>query len=127
MEKIKAYVDSKVEDCKKVKDRIEKNFSVYDFEDFLALKAEKYFKNEELLSYFTNIQINLDNTTREELIEYFTTTKLGYTNTRLKNNPINFSTNPMTNMVRLWRFEVYAEIIKHIDIMLIRCLNYTNN
>ena len=127
MEKIKAYVDSKVEDCKKVKDRIEKNFSVYDFEDFLALKAEKYFKNEELLSFFTNIQLNLDNTTREELIEYFTTTKLGYTNTRLKNNPINFSTNPMTNMVRLWRFEVYAEIIKHIDIMLIRCLNYTNN
>lgn len=127
MEKIKAYVDSMVEECKKVKDRIEKNFSVYDFEDFLALKAEKYFKNEELLSFFTNIQSNLDNTTREELIEYFTTTKLGYTNTRLKNNPINFSTNPMTNMVRLWRFEVYAELIKHIDIMLIRHMNYTNN
>lgn len=127
MEKIKAYVDSMVEDCKKVKNRIEKNFSVYDFEDFLALKAEKYFKNEELLSFFTNIQINLDNTTREELIEYFTTTKLGYTNTRLKNNPINFSTNPMTNMVRLWRFEVYAELIKYIDIMLIRYMNYTNN
>ena len=127
MEKIKTYVDSMVEDCKKIKDRIEKNFSVYDFEDFLALKAEKYFKNEELLSYFTNIQINLDNTTREELIEYFTTTKLGYTNTRLKNNPINFSTNPMTNMVRLWRFEVYAELIKHIDIMLVRYMNNTNN
>ena len=127
MEKIKTYVDSMVEDCKKIKDRIEKNFSVYDFEDFLALKAEKYFKNEELLSFFTNIQLNLDNTTREELIEYFTTTKLGYTNTRLKNNPINFSTNPMTNMVRLWRFEVYAELIKHIDIMLVRYMNNTNN
>ena len=127
MEKIKTYVDSMVEDCKKIKDRIEKNFSVYDFEDFLALKAEKYFKNEELLSFFTNIQINLNNTTREELIEYFTTTKLGYTNTRLKNNPINFSTNPMTNMVRLWRFEVYAELIKHIDIMLVRYMNNTNN
>ena len=122
MEKIKSYVDGMVEDCKKVKDRIEKNFSVYDFEDFLALKAERYFKNEELLSFFTNIQINLNNTTKEELVEYFTTIKLGYTNTRLKNNPINFSTNPMTNMVRLWKFEVYAELIKHIDIMLNRYL-----
>ena len=127
MEKIKAYVDSMVEDCKKVKDEIENYFPVHDFEDFLALKAEKYFKNDELLSFFTTIQMNLNNTTREELIEYFTTTKLGYTNTRLKNNPINFSTNPMTNMVRLWRFEVYAELIKHIDIMLIRHMNYTNN
>ena len=120
MEKIKVYVDGMVDDCKRVKERIEKNFLVHDFEDFLALKAEKYFKNEELLSFFTNIQSNLDSISKEELIEYFTTTKLGYTNTRLKNNPINFSTNPMTNMVRLWKFEVYAELIKHIDTILFR-------
>ena len=123
MEKIKSYVDGMVEDCKKVKDRIEKNFSVYDFEDFLALKAERYFKNEELLSFFTNIQSNLDSISKEEFTEYLTTIKQGYVNTRLKNNPINFSTNPMTNMVRLWKFEVYAELIKHIDIMLIRYMN----
>ena len=127
MEKIKAYVDSMVEDCRKVKDEIENYFPVHDFEDFLALKAERYFKNDEILSFFTNIQLNLDDTTREELIEYFTTIRKGYEKTRLTNNPINFSTNPMTNMVRLWRFEVYAELIKHIDIMLIRYMNYTNN
>lgn len=123
MEKIKAYVDSMVEDCRKVKDEIENYFPVHDFEDFLALKAEKYFKNDEILSFFTNIQLNLNNATREELIEYLTSIKVVYTNTRLKNSPINFSTNPMTNMVRLWRFEVYAELIKHIDIMLIRYMN----
>lgn len=124
MEKIKAYVDSMVEDCRKVKDEIENYFPVHDFEHFLALKAERYFKNDEILSFFTTIQLNLDNTTREELIEYFTTIRKGYEKTRLTNNPINFSTNPMTNMVRLWRFEVYAELIKHIDIMLIRYMNY---
>lgn len=127
MEKIKAYVDSMVEDCRKVKDEIENYFPVHDFEDFLVLKTEKYFKNDELLSFFTTIQMNLDDTTKEELIEYFTTIKKGYEKTRLTNNPINFSTNPMTNMVRLWRFEVYAELIKHIDIMLVRYMNYTNN
>lgn len=127
MEKIKAYVDSMVEDCRKVKDEIENYFPVHDFEDFLALKAERYFKNDEILSFFTNIQLNLNNATREELIEYLTSIKVVYTNTRLKNSPINFSTNPMTNMVRLWRFEVYAELIKHIDIMLVRYMNYTNN
>lgn len=123
MDKIKTYVDSMVENGKRVKEEIENYFPVHDFEDFLALKAEKYFKNDELLSFFTNIQLNLDDTTREELIEYFTTIRKGYEKTRLTNNPINFSTNPMTNMVRLWRFEVYAELIKHIDVMLCRYLN----
>lgn len=123
MEKIKSYVGSMVEDCRRVKDEIENYFPVHDFEDFLALKAERYFKNDELLSFFTTIQLNLNDTTKEELIEYFTTIRKGYEKTRLTNNPINFSTNPMANMVRLWRFEVYAELIKHIDIMLIRYMN----
>ena len=123
MEKIKTYVNSMVEDCIRVKDEIENYFPVHDFEDFLALKAERYFKNDELLSFFTTIQMNLNDTTKEELIEYFTTIRKGYEKTRLTNNPINFSTNPMTNMVRLWRFEVYAELIKHIDIMLARYMN----
>ena len=98
MDKIKTYVDSMVEKGNRVKEEIENYFPVNDFEDFLALKAEKYFKNDELLSFFTNIQLNLDDTTREELIEYFTTIRKGYENTRLTYNPINFSTNPMTNM-----------------------------
>ena len=123
MDKIKTYVDSMVENGKRVKEEIENYFPVHDFEDFLALKAERYFKNDEILSFFTNIQLNLDNTTKAELVEYFTTIRKGYEKTRLTNNPINFSTNPMTNMVRLWRFEVYAELIKHIDVMLYRYLN----
>lgn len=123
MEKIKSYVDSMVENGKRVKEEIENYFPVHDFEDFLALKAERYFKNDEILSFFTNIQLNLDSITKEEFTEYLTTIKQGYVNTRLKNNPINFSTNPMTNMVRLWKFEVYAELIKHIDIMLNRYMN----
>lgn len=123
MDKIKTYVDSMVENGKRVKEEIENYFPVHDFEDFLALKAERYFKNDEILSFFTNIQLNLNNTTRAELIEYFTTIRKGYEKTRLTNNPINFSTNPMTNMVRLWRFEVYAELIKHIEVMLCRYLN----
>ena len=123
MDKIKTYVDSMVENGKRVKDEIENYFPVYDFEDFLALKAEKYFKNDEILSFFTNIQLNLNSITKEELKEYLTTIKQGYVNTRLKNDPINFSTNPMTNMVRLWRFEVYAELIKHIEVILCRYLN----
>ena len=123
MDKIKTYVDSMVENGKRVKEEIENYFPVHDFEDFLALKAERYFKNDEILSFFTTIQMNLNDTTKEELIEYFTTIRKGYEKTRLTNNPINFSTNPMTNMVRLWRFEVYAELIKHIDVMLCRYLN----
>ena len=122
MKKIKTYVDAMVADGKKVQSDLTNDFSKYNFEDFLSMKAERYYKNEELLSFYTNIQLNIDSTTKEEFTEYLTTIKQGYVNTRLKNNPINFSTNPMTNMVRLWNFEVYAELIKHIDIMLIRYL-----
>ena len=123
MDKIKTYVDSMVENGKRVKEEIENYFPVHDFEDFLALKAERYFKNDELLSFFTTIQLSIkDNeVTKDELIINLETIKKGYINTRLKNNPINFSTNPMTNMVRLWKFEVYADLIKHIDIMLNKC------
>ena len=123
MDKIKTYVDSMVEKGKRVKEEIENYFPVHDFEDFLALKAERYFKNDEILSFFANIQLNLNSVTKEEFKEYLTTIKQGYVNTRLKNDPINFSTNPMTNMVRLWRFEVYAELIKPIVVMLCRYLN----
>ena len=123
MDKIKDYVDSIVENGKRVKEEIENYLPVNDFEDFLALKAEKYFKNDEILSFFTNIQLNLSSISKKEFKEYLTTIKQGYVNTRLKNNPINFSTNPMTNMVRMWRFEVYAELIKHIEVMLCRYLN----
>lgn len=123
MEKIKEYVDAMVENCKSIKLDIDNYLPVHDFEYFLTLKAERYFKNDELLSFFTTIQLSIkDNeVTKDELIINLETIKKGYINTRLKNNPINFSTNPMTNMVRLWKFEVYADLIKHIDIMLNKC------
>ena len=123
MKKIKDFVDAMVENCKSIKYDIDNYLPVHDFEDFLTLKAERYFKNDELLSFFTTIQLSIkDNeVTKDELIIYLETIKKGYIDTRLKNNPINFSTNPMTNMVRLWKFEVYADLIKNIDIMLNKC------
>ena len=115
MEKIKAYIDSMVEDGKRVKDNLEKDFTNYGVEFFLTHKAEILFKNDKVLSFFTYIQSSIDDISKEELINYFETIRKGYEKTRLTNNP-------MTNMVRLWDFEVYAELIKHIDIMLNRYL-----
>ena len=83
MEKIKAYVDSMVEDGKRVKDNLEKDLTDYNTEDFLIYKAERLFKNNEVLSFFTNIQSNLDSISKEEFTEYLTTIKQGYVNTRL--------------------------------------------
>ena len=122
MKKIKSYVDGMIESFDRTKGESINYFETFNFEDFLSLKAERHYKNEELLSFFTNIQSNLDSISKEEFTEYLETIRKGYEKTRLVNNPINFSTNPMTNMVRLWKFEVYAELIKHIDIMLNRYL-----
>lgn len=124
MDKIKNYVNSMVEDGNKVMADLNNYFVQFDFEDFLTLKAERYFKQYEVVSFFTNLKLSIDNNavTKEELIINLETIRKGYEKTRLTKNPINFSTNPMTNMVRLWHFEVYAELIKHIDIMLNRYL-----
>lgn len=124
MEKIKRYVDGMIESFDRTKGESINYFETFNFEDFLSLKAERYYKNEELLSFFTNIQLSIENNdvTKEELITNLETIRKGYEKTRLVNDPINFSTNPMTNMVRLWKFEVYAELIKHIDVMLNRYL-----
>ena len=120
MEKIKKYIDTIVSQYKDVKNDMENYFFKYNFEDFLSTKAEKYYKTDELYSFFSNIQLYIADITKEELVEYLETTKKGFEKARLTNNPINFSTNPMTNMVRLWNFEVYAELIKQIDIILCR-------
>ena len=55
---------------------------------------------------------------REEIIEYLVTTRQGYEKARLQNNPVNFSTNPMLNLIRLWDFELLADYIKNINTML---------
>ena len=120
MEKIKSYINEMVKVCEDRKAEMQEHFANYLFEDFLSTKAERYHKNEMLLSFYKTIQSSLDEVTKVDLAEYLTNEKEKYFNSRLKNNPINFSTNPMTNLVRLWNFEVYAELIKHIDTILLR-------
>ena len=120
MEKIKSYINEMVKVCEDRKAEMQEHFANYLFEDFLSTKAEKCHKNEMFLSFYKTIQSSLDENTKGELIEYLASEKDRYVTLRLKNNPINFTTNPMTNLVRLWNFEVYAELIKHIDTILFR-------
>lgn len=118
MKKITAYVKAKTERCLAIHDDYQDNFHYNEFGDFLSSLAEKHYKNKKMLAYFRNINANIGSVTKEELVEYLETTKKGYVRARLQNNPVNFSTNPMANLIRLWDFEFYAEIIKEIDTLL---------
>ena len=119
MKKFNEYVKTMVEKCLVVKDNLQDDFHFDSIGDFLAMSVEKYYKNERLLSFFKTIQSGVnEGANREEVIEYLETTCQGYKRTRLQNNPVNFSTNPMLNLMRLWDFELLAEYIKYTEVML---------
>ena len=119
MKKFNEYVETMVEKCLVVKDDLQDDFHFYTFGDFLTNAGEKYYKNERLLFFFKTIQSGVnEGANREEVIEYLTTTRQGYEKARLQNNPVNFSTNPMLNLMRLWDFELLAEYIKYTNILL---------
>lgn len=119
MKKFNEYVNAMVEKCQVTKDDLQDDFHYNAFGIFLTNSGEKYYKNGRLLSFFKTIKGGVnEGANREEIIDYLVTTRQGYKNTRLQNNPVNFSTNPMANLIRLWDFELLADYIKHINTML---------
>lgn len=119
MKKITSYVEAKTEKCLAIRDEYLDDFHDCKFGSFLSSLAEKHYKNEKMLEFFQNISIV--NVTKEELVEYLETIRKRYVKVRLQNNPVIFSTNPMSNLIRLWDFEFYSEMIKEIDILLSKC------
>ena len=118
MENIKTYIKGKCEKHSAIKDRLNEDFENENFEHFLTFSAKEYYKNEQMLVFFNNINDYIDNITKDELIKYLETTKARCIKTRIENNPVNFSTNPIFNLIRLWEFEIQSEKIKQVDIIL---------
>ena len=122
MEKIISYVKAKTKKCLANQENYQNDFNDCEFGDFLSSLAEKHYKNEKMLEIFKQINhISICSVSKEELVDYLETAKKGYVKARLQNNPVNFSTNPMANLMRLWDFEFYGEMIKEIDILLSKC------
>jgi hypothetical protein len=119
MKKIASYVKAKTEKCLAIHDEYQDDFHYIAFGQFLSTSAEKHYKNEKMLAFFQDLNTtSIIGVMKEELVEYLETIKKGYVRARLQNNPVNFSTNPMANLIRLWDFEFYGEMIKEIDILL---------
>lgn len=120
MKKIKSYVKAKTEKCLVAHDEYQDDFHYIAFGQFLSSSAEKHYKNEKMLAFFRNLNDSIDSVTKEELVEYLETTKKGYVRARLQNSPVIFSTNPMENLIRLWDFDVYRDLIRETDNLLSR-------
>ena len=121
MKKFNEYVNAMIEKCEVTKDELQDDFHFNKFSDFLTNSGERYYKNGRLLSFFKTIRSGVnEGVNRDEVIDYLVSTKQRYEKNRLQDNPVNFSTNPMANIIRLWNFEMYAEFIKHINAMLSR-------
>jgi hypothetical protein len=120
MKKFNEYVKAKTEKLLVIHDEYQDDFHYSEFGIFLMSIAEKHYKNEKMLAFFRNLNASTG-IKKDELVEYLETTKKEYVKARLQNNPVNFSTNPMLNLIQLWDFEFYAEMIKEIDILLSKC------
>lgn len=118
MENIKKYVEKMCEKCSVTKDDLDNDFANEEFSIFLTLSAERYYKNNKMLKLFENIKIYIDETSKEDLKKFLEALRNKFVRIRLQSDPINFSTNPIANVVRLWDFEFGAEMIKQIDILL---------
>jgi len=118
MENIKRYVKSMCEKCYVTKDKLDDDFGYTEFNDFLTTRAKEYYNNEKLLKFYENIKIYINEVSKEDLKEFLETSRNKYVKIRLQSNPIIFSTNPIANILRLWDFELGAEMIKQIDILL---------
>ena len=121
MKHIKSYIKAKTDKCLAIHDEYQDLLHYGEFGSFLSSTAEKHYKNEKMLEFFRNLNTSIGGVKKEELVEYLETTKKRYVKARLQNNPVNFSTNPMANLMRLWDFEFYGELIKEIDILLSKC------
>ena len=121
MKKIKSYVKTKTEKYLAIHDEYQDLLHYGGFDSFLSSTAERHYKNEKMMAFFRNLNTSIGGVTKEELVEYLETNKKRYVKARLQNNPVNFSTNPMANLMRLWDFEFYGDMIKEIDILLSKC------
>ncbi len=121
MKQIKSCVKTMTEKCLAIHDNYQDEFHNCEFGYFLSSNAEKHYKNEKMLAVFQTLNASIGDVTKEDLVDYLETTKKRYVKARLQNNPVNFSTNPMANLMRLWDFEFYGELIKEIDILLSKC------
>jgi hypothetical protein len=121
MKKITSYVKAKTKKCLANQETYQNDFHDCEFGTFLSSIAEKHYKNEKMLEVFKHINTSIVDVTKEELVEYLETTKTGFVKARLQSDPVYFSTNPMMNLIQLWEFEFYGEMIKEIDILLTKC------
>lgn len=119
MEILKSYVKEKINFYQKNQNTELEKFNTIGFSDFLTRYSECYYKHGCLLGLFNIVNEALnDDISKHIIFNSLTTMRRGFEQSRLHNNPVNFSTNPMANLIKLWEFELYAEYIKYIDKML---------
>ncbi len=121
MKKITSYVKAKTDRYLAIHDEFRDELNYCEFGDFLSSSAEKHYKNKRMLAFFQRLNASIDGVTKEMLVDYLENTKKGYIKARLQDDPVNFSTNPMLNLIQLWDFECYGDMIKEIDILLSKC------
>jgi hypothetical protein len=112
------YIYKESNKIKPATSEITKKFIDYGTEHFLTHNAFESFKVEYISSILRGIEIDITqvmgDATKEEVVKYFNKLLTHYQNKMMNGNVIPYSTNPMLNIVALWKHECNAIVIEHI-------------
>lgn len=119
MDKIKTHIQNQLDECTRIKNTANDALKV-SVEHYLTAHASTAYRAEIIEEFYTDLMfdVDLDNVTAEELRTHLMSLVNRYQGILLSGRPLVFNTNQMVNLTRLWKFETYADLLKHIRTLL---------
>lgn len=117
MEKLKNYVTNQKTSLKK---RLDEYKSIECLKYFLSCRAHGAYTTSVLYDLFVDFEecVGVDFTDKDEALDYIEHNIKYYENKLLSGKVSMDTTNPMKNLLNLWEFETYPELIDELRYML---------
>lgn len=117
MEKLKNYVTNQKTSLKK---RLNEYKDIECLKYFLSCRAQEAYKTSVLYDLFIDFEecVGDDFTDKDEALDYIEHSIKSYEKKLLSGKVFMDTTNPMKNLLNLWEFETYPELIDELKYML---------
>lgn len=117
MEKLKNYVTNQKTSLKK---RLDEYKDIECLKYFLSCRAHGAYTTSVLYDLFVDFEecVGVDFTDKDEALDYIEHNIKYYENKLLSGKVSMDTTNPMKNLLNLWEFETYPELIDELKYML---------
>lgn len=114
MKAIFEYISNEINKLEVKLENIKVSLLSYGYEGFLRNSACEALKSEFILEQLHQTKCALyDCDNVDDIIPYFDRKISEFEKQRLNSKPMSYNTNPMVNLISMWKFEAYVDIISH--------------